>query len=305
MSLSGSSDQEKLQDLTSRTYKEQAIWFLNAFWHEFAEKEAASIWDWKHKFDELDIAKKAAGHELDELNAHRFLEQINSTMTVRSMRDMLRGAGIDKVHYVPLAHYLIARYKADWHHLVNASQGDNQEEIAKAQRMLEAAQKACRDAEVAAREAAQREAEAKAAKEELERALAELKAQEDAYNNKTAELKRKSEEGTIVQKNKAKNELAQHLGEDPLPLRRAKLNTEAAHRKAERTTAAAIAAREAADAAVDEAKARVDEAEAYLQEVKRKAGSGQGALWWIDRELQEARKYMPQKAGGVPKKQVI
>jgi len=93
------------------------------------------------------------------------------------------------------------------------------------------------------------EAEARKAKAELEQSLAELKAQEDAYNNKTAELKRKSEEGSVVQQNKAKAELAQHLAEDPLPLRRAKINNEASVRKADKTAKAAAAAVEAAVAA--------------------------------------------------------
>jgi len=30
--LSGSNDKEKLDDLTSRPHKDQAVWFLNAFW---------------------------------------------------------------------------------------------------------------------------------------------------------------------------------------------------------------------------------------------------------------------------------
>jgi len=46
-------------------------------------------------------------------------------------------------------------------------------------------------------------------------------------------LKKKSEDTNlgVVQRNKAKNELAQHLSEDPLPLRRAKLTTQAATKK--------------------------------------------------------------------------
>ena len=47
---------------------------FSAFWDFFAEKEAETIWNYKHKFDELDLAKGKEGHELDELNAHRFLE---------------------------------------------------------------------------------------------------------------------------------------------------------------------------------------------------------------------------------------
>merc|ERR1712137_860441 len=81
-----------------------------------------------------------------------------------------------------------------------------------------------------------REAEAKAAQQELEAALAEVKAQEDAYNQKKADLELKSTQGGVVSQNKAKAELAQHLAEDPLPLRRAKITQEAAVKKAERAT---------------------------------------------------------------------
>ena len=66
----------------------------------------------------------------------------------------------------------------------------------------------------------------KASQLELEAALAEVKKQEDAYNAKTETLKKKSEEGGVVSRNKAKNELAQHLAEDPLPLRQAKITAE-------------------------------------------------------------------------------
>ena len=44
----------------------------------------------------------------------------------------------------------------------------------------------------------QRAEELRQAKQELEAALAELKAQEDAYNAKTEELKRKSEGGGVA-----------------------------------------------------------------------------------------------------------
>merc|ERR1712054_625898 len=95
-----------------------------------------------------------------------------------------------------------------------------------------------------------REAEApfKAAQEELEAAVAELKAQADAYNAKTAELKAKGE-GSGVAAMRAKNELAQHLSEDPLPLRRAKITQEAALKKAEKIRAPFEAATKQAEAA--------------------------------------------------------
>jgi chemotaxis protein histidine kinase CheA len=307
-----------LVELGSKKYKDQAIWFLNAFWTDFGQREAEKIWEYTHRFASLDQQKHEEGNSLDEFMTHHFLEQNKETLTVLQMREHLRSVGIEKVKLIPLTHFFIFRYRVDWHKLVNAPQG-NQEEIAKAQRMLDEVQKAFEQAKAAEKEAVAREADAharaeesRAAQHELELALAELKAQEDAFNNTTKELTRKSEEGSVVARNKAKNELAQHLSSDPLPLRRAKITQEAAVKKAERATAAAqaaaqeaAAARQAAEEAVQEAHRRVQEAEEYLEEVKRTAGSGQGAIWWIDRELHEAKAYMPTSKGGYKKEKKI
>ena len=418
--LEGSNDLEKLHNLCNKTHKEQAVWFLNAFWEDFAEKEAENIWNFVDQAQAIDNAK-AAGTALDEMEAHRFLEKADSAHTVLEMRNLLRKTGAigqsERPKSVPLSHYFLFKYDAHsnklFHDLVNRSQGDNQKQIEEAQAKLDAVQVAfdeasrtasaaaaslkeaqSREADAKAREAdaksreadakaaeasahasaeaaktreveakqsaetlAVREEELKAAQAEVEAALAEVKKQEDAYNAKTESLKKKSEEGGVVSRNKAKNELAQHLAEDPLPLRTAKITAEAALRKAEKATKAAAEAREraeadakqatearaqadadanaasqaraeaenaraqaeearrqaeaaraaaekdkeAADAAVDAAQAAVAEAEAFLEEMKAQPGSSQGALWWMDRELHEKKKYMPMRKGGIAK----
>jgi uncharacterized membrane protein len=136
-----------------------------------------------------------------------------------------------------------------------------------------------------------------------------VQAQEDARNKKTEELKAKGEDQNlgVVARNKAKNELAQHLAEDPLPLRKAKITLEAATKRAAKATAvaeeakavsdaaAAAAAKRAADAqasavaadaAVKEAERQLEEAQAYLEKVKRESdGAGQGSIWWLQRDL--------------------
>jgi len=295
------SDAEKLHNLGAKPYKDQAVWFLNAYWKTFAEKEAESVWGFVHKHAELD-PKSAAGNELDEFQAHRFLEINNTTLTVLQLREHLRSVGVEKTRYIPLIHFLIFRYKVDWHELVNAAQGDNQEEVAMAQRMLAEVQALFHEAKRTAEESAVKEAEAKAAQAELEAAQAELHAQEHAYNSRTADLNHQIETlSGIVQKNKAKAELAQHLAGDPLPLRRAKITNEAAVKKAERATKAAEDARAAAEAALEDAERKLVEAQAYLDEVKAKPGSAGGVLWWIDRELHEAKAYMPSSKGGYKK----
>jgi len=371
--LPGSTDKEKLDALCARTFKGQAVWFLNSFWETFAEAEAENLWNYVHKAQEIDVDNKEQGCHLDELQAHRLLEAFDETMTVREMRTYLRqhGAIGDRVKNVPLTHWWIAKYKADWNQLVNASQGGNEKEIQEAQRLLEEVQAAVNEASARATDAANRlrealaaeaaaktaaeeaiqseaaaharkeelaakEAELEAAQAELEAALAELKAQEDAYNTKTAELTKKSEEGGVVSRNRAKNELAQHLAEDPLPLRRAKITQEAAVKKTDRARNAVAAARVdaeaaaeqaskdraaaeqaaadaaaaraaseqakiAADASLQAAQAKLAEAEAYLEEVKSRPGCAHGQVWWIERELFEAKKYMPTSKGGVAK----
>jgi len=45
----------------------------------------------------------------------------------------------------------------------------------------------------------------------------------------------------------------------------------------------------------------VEAAEAFLVEVKNNPG-GEGSKWWIERELHEAKAYMPSKQGGYKKK---
>jgi len=286
MALSGKTDLEKLANLTLKNHKDQSIWFLNAFWNDFSSKEGENIWNWVHKHAELD-PKKAEGNELDEFQSHRFLESIGTTMTVQELRNYIRTIGVDKIKYIPISHFLLARFKADLHKLVNASQGDNQAEIEKAQSLLEAAQAAFKESD-------EKQKASSKAESELKAALAELKAQEDAFNQKTNDLTQKSQAGSVVQQNKAKAELASHLASDPLPLNRAKLNTEAATKKAEK-------ARQAADIALDDAKSKLDQAEAYLKEVQSRSGSAQGSIWWINRELSEMKKYMPEKKGGVKK----
>ena len=79
----------------------------------------------------------------------------------------------------------------------------------------------------------------------------------------------------------------------------ARKQAEAARKQAEAARAAAEDAKARAEAAVEAAQEAVREAEAYLQELLANPGSGHGALWWIDRELTEKKKFMPVSKGGI------
>jgi len=128
-----------------------------------------------------------------------------------------------------------------------------------------------------------------------------VNAQESAREQRTAELTRKSSEGGVVAQNKAKAELAQHLAEDPLPLRKAKVTLEAALKKAEKARAPFEAATKIAEEALERTRQKVAEAEAYLEEVKKKPGSSHGSIFWMERELFEKKKFLPERKGGISK----
>lgn len=61
--------------------------------------------------------KHAEGKSLDEMQAHRFLETIQETLTVQAMREKLRSTGAiqGQIRRVPLTHYLIMKFNINWH----------------------------------------------------------------------------------------------------------------------------------------------------------------------------------------------
>jgi len=283
-------DHEKLLTLAAMTYTQQAVWFLNGYWHEH-EQDAELMWTWVIQFGKFDLQNGLGGNGLDELNAHRFLENFNETMTVQEMRTKMRATGAleasERPKVTALIHIALVKYNLDWHQLVNAPQGSNPAELKKAQQQLEMVRVAfekCREAE----------APFKAAQEEVEAALREVKAQEDSYQGKIADAQQRSETGGTVSRGKASAELAQLQAENPLPLRKAKITLEAAQKRAEKARAPFLEARERAENAFKEA-------EAYLDEISKKGGSPKGSIFWLNRQLHEQKKFQPTAKGGISK----
>eukprot|EP01136_Pigoraptor_vietnamica_P005189 Opistho-1_new@36452 len=219
-----SSEMDKFKAVTSKSCVDQAKFFLNAFWKEYSN-DAETIWVYVHKFAALDNKGKAT-QDLDEFNAHRFLEQVGETLRVVELRDTLRAIDLDFNKRMALIEYLLFKYKQSIKELLSRPQGMN-EELMKAQQALEAVQQEITNIE-----------------------------------NKKASLT-KAAEGTGVKANAARNELEQLLSADPTDLNRALITAEAALRKAQKS------------GSVD----------------------AQGALWWANRELEEAKKYKPR--GGI------
>lgn len=169
------------------------------------------------------------------------------------------------------------------------------------------------------------ELEVKSAEAENEVALAEIVSQEKAKEDKVAECKVVIDDPEIgqVKKGRAKQEMEAVLAEDPLPLNRARLTQKAALKKVTTARKVAEAATDAAkDAAVASVTAKVDadaaavlaadtkaaadvtavaaaeaerEATGKLEVLKAKGDAPHGKLWWIERVMQERKKFMRQK----------
>lgn len=200
---------------------------------------------------------------------------------------------------------------------LNAALTELQAKLAE-QKVLEANQRKAlgeQNKALAAQEAATREV--KKAEEELRKAVDELNAQEKAYKDACDALdaKAKDEKLPAMKRSMAANELAQLKSKDPLPLNKAKITQGAALKRVEKERKAA----EAATAACAEKTKQVEEqtrlceqntlkieadqkdtekkleaAAAALDELKKKGGAAHGALWWMEREVIEAQKYLPQ-----------
>eukprot|EP00211_Chloroparvula_japonica_P007796 CAMPEP_0119131118 /NCGR_PEP_ID=MMETSP1310-20130426/9491_1 /TAXON_ID=464262 /ORGANISM="Genus nov. species nov., Strain RCC2339" /LENGTH=314 /DNA_ID=CAMNT_0007121671 /DNA_START=57 /DNA_END=1001 /DNA_ORIENTATION=+ len=295
---------QQWKDLVARPHRDQAIFFLNGFWG-VVKGNAEQIWEYTLKFEELAKSGSGSDHDLDEFFSHKFLEDVGEVKTVLQLRATLSELDVDKNKRMAISEYLLFKYGQNAKDLVTSPQGDS-DELAKAQALYEEASAALDDvmkkleaSKKAAADAKAAEAAAAAAAEEAKRSLAELQKQEEAYKNKCDTLRKKSEEGGVVSRNKAKNELEQLLAEDPLPLRQAKITQEAAVRKNEKARKAAEEARiaaEAAAAALEEsakaAEAARDEAVAYLNKVKN-SGAGAGKVWFNLRALYEKQQYLP------------
>jgi len=294
----------------------------------------------KQQFSAMCTAGKASGEWqegslLDEFWSHKFLESLGKTMTIVDFRNEFKKIDQNFDKQMGMLEFLVWQYKLSVEELMKRPQGGASPELERAQQMLREVEVAFKKAQDALDLAAKTEEQAKkdkavaiasaeeasrtaklaaAAAAEQQAAVDALKAQELEYSNKAKALTAASEAGGVSGM-RAKNELAQHLGEDPLPLRKAKLTAEAAAKKTDKANAIAQAAKDAADKDQKKAEAAADQAEKdreeaedavrkgqesmvaaekYLEEQKAKGtGKTEGTFWWLDRELAEKKKYMP------------
>lgn len=219
------------KEVESRTYRQQAIFFLNAMWAEHSDM-AEDIYKWHLKFEVLALdagASEDASHDLNDFQAARFLEAMLEPMTVIERRNKLRDIDIDGNNRMGLLEFCVYYFKTDVKTLMTRPQGTN-EEVKKAKKALDDVLKIIEDIEKE--------------KQRLQDII---------------------DVGSIVKSGRAKAELAKITSADNLPLNRAMITAEAAVRKAQ----------------------------------KQGGKTSMGDIWFMEKELKEAKAYKPK--GGIDK----
>jgi hypothetical protein len=108
----------KLNELRHRSFRDQAIWFLNTSSVGQDKEKCEYVRRIEQKC--LDVENGNGESLLDEFTAHRLLEYSNKPCTVPAFRNFVEGIHGNKTRCVSLAELLIYVFEDDWVTLVNS-----------------------------------------------------------------------------------------------------------------------------------------------------------------------------------------
>lgn len=146
---------DKFSEICQKIHSEQAIWWLNGCWENGAQEYKEEIWELAHIFMELSSGQKVLYGkrakkiketcDVDEMQAHRVLEKLGETLTVREMRQRLLKLDIDNNKRLCITEYLTNKYLSEEkdavEQVVRFNQGGVDPQILQeAQDLLDAAQ---------------------------------------------------------------------------------------------------------------------------------------------------------------------
>lgn len=343
---------EPLCHVKSFKFKDQAIWFLNSTVYGQKTDSCEVIWNIHKKCVELNTTGED-GTDLDEFSAHRLLEFSKQAKTIKELREFLIGlhSGDLNSPRVSLIELLIFMFGVDWRSLLRSPYGCDEKSlneaaagleilrttlkyaIAETNRAKERTEEARQAESSAAREEAKFIKAAEAAnnakdvltqvEEEAKAILDRIKAEENIHERRASALEKKLANLSlgIVQRNKAKAELTILSSEDRTPLRKARIDQEAALQKLHKATAKAeaaandaqimatlaekakILAHGAVQDSVQSNKVSVESvpiamqalknAHRILEKLRQERSTGYGTIFYVNREIQEAEKFMP------------
>ena len=186
------------------------------------EDAREQVWKWTQTIIKLDD-KSTKGCNLNEIKSHLFIEKSGSATTWVKFRDVMRKIDKDFNNHMSLMQFFIFIHKLDWKDLIKRDTVYDK-----------AAQDALDEANAALEQS-------RAAMMEVKAGLEKIQAEEEKKARYIAKKKAIAEDTNLstVKRGKAFNEMKQAEGEDPLPLRKAKLEQKAAVRRAVKAVNAA------------------------------------------------------------------
>lgn len=263
----------------------EAKWFLKAYWS--SDLISTSGKNYGKISENLDIAehvfnaakdmKRRAGsgeHELDQLQAHHFLEKMGEAITYTKFKKKFAELDLDFNNKLSLTEYLV-------HHYDTATKDD----LSHIEKMVN--KKMVEVKGLAAAEAAM--AEAQADVEEAQKAQAEVQEIMQLINKKKMnhalkadKLAAKIEKATsAVKKGIHQTKHREHMNNHPID-NKTELTQKAAVRRQKKATRMA--------------KAALKEAEEEVEKLKNSGVQAGATLWWMERNLKEMEKTMSKKA---------
>lgn len=273
---------ERFKALGEKPFAAQAKWYINAYWEKIFKGEA-NAGNREQLFKAFSIICGLSddgrnGNSVGQWKAHQFLEKADAAITWEKFKLRFGRMDIDVNNRLSLVEYLLFRFDGDVKFLVNAPQKvlpglEEAEEILEKSRL--------------AHEECVRQKEAAAA---LHKQILEFKERFDAISEK---FQKKIDTATsLVKRNMAVAQLNAHKSGararrkgitelDPEKLHTLEIKQGAAVRKQR--------------AAARKAKKALQKAEEKVAVLKASATSGEGLMWWLERELEDAKKSMSQK----------
>jgi flagellar biosynthesis chaperone FliJ len=201
---------ERFAKIGKLPYKKQAQFFLNGLWKEF-HHEAEKVWEYTNRMIKMD-KKGENGCELEEFDAHRYLESFGQPMTALELRDRLKAIDLNEDHHMSLLEFLMDHFGAKIELLMSRPQELNFEGEMDLKKLMEMANQ-----EIDRAKEALDHVNAEIAKIEAQKHDLEEKASHDGVKGKTA-----------------KQQLNSLLNEDHTGLNAAVLHAEASVRKAKK-----------------------------------------------------------------------
>ena len=111
---------EKLAELRRKSFREQAMWFLNTSSVGESPEKCESVRRIEQKCTDIESSNRDDENSLDEFTAHRLLEYANNPCSAPELRSFVDGIYGSKRRRISLAELLIFTFGDDWRKLVNS-----------------------------------------------------------------------------------------------------------------------------------------------------------------------------------------